>query len=96
VWILAKRTALQAVAAAYSTPTRSLRRSQRELFLRIHMQNTDGSSADSRFTAKVEPPPLEVLCPAVLARVEKLCHCATLRINPRKIRSLVQVAINAR
>ncbi len=67
-----------------------------ELVFGIHSQNANRCPANGRLANQVEASPLPVVFPAVAPRMEQFRHALGLRANAGQVRSIVQVASNAR
>lgn len=77
-----------------SNPPRGLR-TERELILGIHVENANRRPANRRLADNVNATPRKVIFPALPSRMEKFRDLIRLRINPRQVRSLVEITVNA-
>jgi len=69
---------------------------ERELILRVHIQDSDGGSADGRLANHIDAAPREVVFPAVAPRMEQFRDLVRLRVNARQVRTFVEIAVDAR
>lgn len=66
-----------------------------ELLVAVHTEHADGGSTDRGLADDVDSFPLEVVVPDLLAGMEEWCNRVRNGIDPGKIRSLVEIAIDA-
>lgn len=66
-----------------------------ELLVAVHTKHADSGSSDHGLADDVDSFPTEVIVPELLARVEERCKRVGNGIDSGKIRSLVEIAIDA-